>query len=134
VLVSRKVYINDCETDGIAKWKGASLWGDNSAAAGLRTVIPVGVMLPWCENRKVPHQALVFICEVVWLLHHTFSNHLCNPLGCVPLSVWSTPSYFLVLWFSQRPRGAVVMWCVVCVYAIYMHVSACTTVIVSLPL
>ena len=25
VLVGRKVYINDCETDGIGKWKGASL-------------------------------------------------------------------------------------------------------------
>jgi len=25
VLIGRKVYINDRETDGIAKWKGASL-------------------------------------------------------------------------------------------------------------
>ena len=74
------------------------------------TFIPVGVMLPWCEDRKVPHQALDFICEVVWLSHHTFSNHLRNPLGGIPLSVWSIPSFFLVLWFSQRPRGAV------CVY------------------
>ena len=70
------------------------------------------------------HQSLVFICEVVWLLHHTFCNHLGNPLGGIPLSVWSIPSYFLVLWFSQRPRGAVVMWCVcmsVCYACLCMH-------------
>jgi len=58
-------------------------------------------MLPWCEDGKVPHQALAFICEAVWLLLHRFSNHLGNPLGGIPLSVWSTLSYPLVLWFSR---------------------------------
>ena len=102
-----------------AKWKGASLWGVNSAAAGVHTVIPVGVMLPWCENGKVPHQALVFICG---LLHHTFCNHLGNPLGCIPLSVQSILSYYLVLRFSRRPRGAVVMW-YVCMLCVSLHVQ-----------
>ena len=111
------------ETDGIAKWKGASLWGVNSAAVGLHTVIPVGVMLPWCEDGKVPHQALYFICEVAWLLHHTFCNHLGNPLGGIPLSVWSIPSYYLVLWFSRRARGAVCV-CMLCV-SLHVRLSWC---------
>jgi len=83
-------------------------------------------MLPWCEDRKVPHQALDFICEVVWLLHHTFSNHLRNPFGGIPLSVWSIPSYFLVLWFSQRLHGAMVMWYVwmLCV-SLHVQLSCC---------
>ena len=62
-------------------------------------------MLPWCEDGKIPHQTLVFICEAVWLLLHKFSNHLGNPLGGIPLSVWSTPSYSLVLWLSRGPAG-----------------------------
>jgi len=46
---------------------------------------------------------LSFICEAVLLLLHNFSNHLGNPLGGIPLSVRSTPSYSLVLWLSRGP-------------------------------
>ena len=35
--------------------------------------------------------------RLVWLLLHTFSKHLGNPLDGIPLS----PSSSLVLWFSQ---------------------------------
>ena len=46
----------------------------------------VGVMLPWCEDGNVLHCPLIFICEAVWLLPHTFSEHLGNPLAGIPLS------------------------------------------------
>ena len=96
---------------GIAKWKGASLRGVNSAAAALHTSSQwwhqggSHVALVWRWKGTVPHQALVFLCEAVWLLLHNFSNHLGNPLGCIPLSVWSTPSYSLVLWLSRGHVG-----------------------------
>jgi len=62
-------------------------------------------MLPWCEDGKVPHHALSFIFEAVWLLLPKFSNHLGNPLGGIPLSVWSNPAYFVVLWLEQGHVG-----------------------------
>ena len=66
----------------------------------------VGVMLPWCEDGKVPHQALVFFCEAVWFLLHKFSNHLAAIPLVVSLYLCSTqPSYSLVLWLSRGHVG-----------------------------
>jgi len=63
-------------------------------------------------ERYPMHQALVFVCEVVWLLHHTFSNHaiplvislcLCGPSPPIP-------------WFYGLAKGHVGLWsCGVCV-------------------
>ena len=59
------------------KWNGRELACEMSTL--LHSLAPhhpsggtrVGVMLPWCEDGKVPHCPLIFFCEAVWLLLHT---------------------------------------------------------------
>ena len=83
----------------------------------------VGVMLPWCEDGKVPYCPLNVIYEVVWLLLHTFSKHSI-PFGSIPLSHSSS----LVLGISQGHVGLGVVWCVcVCVLYMFLCVYGCDT-------
>jgi len=82
-----------------------------------------------CTDYGPMHQALVFVCEVAWLLHHTFSNH------AIPLviSLWLCGASPPIPCFYGLAKGYVGLWsCGMCVYYVCLCMYNCRGVPSSL--